>query len=211
VQAFIWLYLGSGVGSGIVLKGRPFTGTRGFAGEIGHCRISDKDVPCGCGKSGHLESFASKNAVLEAAQRAARAHPASRLAQMEPLRELAPLFEAAREGDRAANAVLAKLGDDIAKGVSYLVNVVDPQMIVLGGSVGTAGTALLEHVSRALGRHALFPEAVRVVQSTLGGRAALIGSVLLAMQIAVPSYRLVAGGEGSETPTFGPYAAQAGT
>jgi predicted NBD/HSP70 family sugar kinase len=211
VQAFIWLYLGSGVGSGIVLKGRPFTGTRGFAGEIGHCRISDKDVPCGCGKSGHLESFASKNAVLEAAQRAARAHPASRLAQMEPLRELAPLFEAAREGDRAANAVLAKLGDDIAKGVSYLVNVVDPQMIVLGGSVGTAGTALLEHVSRALPRHALFPEAVRVVQSTLGGRAALIGSVLLAMQIAVPSYRLVAGGEGSETPTFGPYAAQAGT
>jgi predicted NBD/HSP70 family sugar kinase len=79
VQAFIWLYLGSGVGSGIVLKGRPFTGTRGFAGEIGHCRISDKDVPCGCGKAGHLESFASKNAVLEAARRAARAPPAEQL------------------------------------------------------------------------------------------------------------------------------------
>jgi predicted NBD/HSP70 family sugar kinase len=210
VQAFIWLYLGSGVGSGIVLKGRPFTGTRGFAGEIGHCRISDKDVSCGCGKSGHLESFASKNAVIEAARRAAREHPTSRLAQMEPIRELAPLFDAAREGDRAANAVLARLGDDVAKGVAYLVNVVDPQMIVLGGSVGTAGPVLVEHVSRALTRHALFPEAVRVVHSSLGDRAALIGSVLLAMQIAVPSYRLVAGGEGSETPTFGPNTAQSG-
>jgi predicted NBD/HSP70 family sugar kinase len=211
VQAFIWLYLGSGVGSGIVLKGRPFTGTRGFAGEIGHCRISDKDAPCGCGKAGHLESFASKTAVIAAAQRAAREHPSSRLAQMEPIRELAPLFEAAREGDRAANAVLARLGDDIAKGVSYLVNVIDPQMIVLGGSVGAAGPALPEHVSKALARHALFPESVRVVQSSLGDRAALIGSVLLAMQISVPSYRLVAGVEGSETPTFGPFTAQSGT
>jgi predicted NBD/HSP70 family sugar kinase len=107
--------------------------------------------------------------------------------------------------------VIARLGDDIAKGVAYLVNVVDPQMIVLGGSVGTAGPALLEHVGKALARHALFPEAVRVVQSSLGTRAALIGSVLLAMQIAVPSYRLVAGGEGAETPTFGPFTAQSGT
>src|SRR5262249_10922355 len=158
-------------------------------------------------KAGHLESFAAKNAVLEAAQRAAREHPSSRLAQMgtAALRELPPLFEAAREGDRAASAVLVRLGDDIAKGVSYLVNVIDPQMIVLGGSVGTAGTGLPEHVSRALAKHALFPEAVRVVQSGLGDRAALIGSVLLAMQIAVPSYRLVAGSEGAETPTFGPY------
>jgi predicted NBD/HSP70 family sugar kinase len=211
VQAFIWLYLGSGVGAGIVLKGRPFTGTRGFAGEIGHCRISDKDVPCGCGKSGHLESFTSKMAVIEAAQRAAHEHPSSRLAQMAPIRELAPLFEAAREGDRVATAVLARLGDDIAKGVSYLVNVIDPQMIVLGGSVGTAGPALLEHVGKALARHALFPEPVRVVQSSLGDRAALIGAVLLAMQIAVPSYRLVAGGEGSETPTFGPFTPLSGT
>jgi predicted NBD/HSP70 family sugar kinase len=210
VPAFIWLYLGSGVGSGIVLKGRPFTGTRGFAGEIGHCRISDKDVPCGCGRAGHLESFASKNAVIEAARRAARERPSSRLGQMEPIRELAPLFEAARDGDRTANAVLARLGDDIAKGVSYLVNVIDPQMIVLGGSVGTAGTALLEHVGKGLARHALFSEAVRVVQSSLGDRAALIGSVLLAMQIAVPSYRLVAGGEGAETPSFGPLTAASG-
>jgi predicted NBD/HSP70 family sugar kinase len=211
VQAFIWLYLGSGVGSGIVLKGRPFTGTRGFAGEIGHCRISDQDVPCGCGKAGHLESFASKKAVLQAAQRAAREHPGSRLAQLAPINDLQPLFEAARGGDRAANAVLTKLGDDIAKGVATLVNVVDPQMIVLGGSVGTAGPALLEHVTQALERHALFADAVRVVQSSLGDRAALIGSVLLAMQIATPSYRLVGAGDGSETPTFGPFAAPSGT
>jgi predicted NBD/HSP70 family sugar kinase len=107
--------------------------------------------------------------------------------------------------------VLTKLGDDIAKGVAYLVNVIDPQMIVLGGSVGTAGPALLEHVTQALQRHALFADAVRVVQSSLGDRAALIGSVLLAMQIATPSYRLVAAGDGHETPTFGPFAAPSGT
>lgn len=208
VQSFIWLYLGSGVGAGIVLNGRPFTGTRGFAGELGHCRISDEDVPCGCGKSGHLEAFASKSAVIEAAQRAARMNPNSLLAAMAPISDLGPLFQAARDADGAAVAVLAKLADDIARGAGYLVNVIDPKMIVLGGGVGTGDSALVEFVGNALPKHALFPDAVRVVQSGLGGRAALIGSVLLAMQIAVPSYRLVAAGDGTETPSFGPSAAR---
>ena len=79
-DSFVWLYLGSGVGAGIILNGRSFTGTRGFAGEIGHCRISDEDVLCGCGKPGHLEAFASKMAVIRAADRAAAANPTSLLA-----------------------------------------------------------------------------------------------------------------------------------
>jgi N-acetylglucosamine repressor len=203
VESYIWLYLGSGVGAGIVLKGRSFTGTRGFAGEVGHCRISDSDVLCGCGKPGHLEAFTSKMAVIEAAQRAAQQHPESLLAQLSPITDLAPLFLAAAGGDQAANNVLAQVGDDAAKGVSYLVNVLDPQMIVLGGSVGTAGPELLAHVNDALQKYALSGDTVRVVQSTLAGRAALIGSVLLAMHIAVPSYRLVAEGDGPETPQFG--------
>jgi len=136
-------------------------------------------------------------------QRAAREHPKSRLAELAPIEDLPPLFQAASEGDRVAQDVLARLGDDVAKGVSYLVNVLDPQMIVLGGSVGTAGPGLLESVSEALPRHALSADAVRVVVSSLGGRAALIGSVLLAMNIAVPSYRLVAANVGPETPKFG--------
>jgi predicted NBD/HSP70 family sugar kinase len=203
IESFIWLYLGSGVGAGIVLKGRPFTGTRGFAGEVGHCRISDADVLCGCGKPGHLEAFTSKMAVVEAARRAAALHPESRLAELAPIEDLAPLFQAASEGDRDANAVLVRLGDDVAKGISYLVNVLDPQMIVLGGSVGTAAPGLIEHLGESLAKYALSSDTVRVVRSSLGERAALIGSVLLAMQVAVPSYRLVAANAGPETPAFG--------
>jgi predicted NBD/HSP70 family sugar kinase len=203
IESFIWLYLGSGVGAGIVLKGRPFTGTRGFAGEVGHCRISDADVLCGCGKPGHLEAFTSKMAVVEAARRAAALHPESRLAELAPIEDLAPLFQAASEGDREATAVLVRLGDDVAKGISYLVNVLDPQMIVLGGSVGTAAPGLIEHLGESLAKYALSADTVRVVRSSLGERAALIGSVLLAMQVAVPSYRLVAANAGPETPAFG--------
>jgi predicted NBD/HSP70 family sugar kinase len=191
-DSFVWLYLGSGVGAGIILNGRSFTGTRGFAGEIGHCRISDEDVLCGCGKPGHLEAFASKMAVIRAADRAAAANPTSLLAAQRPIDHLAPLFDAAKRGDATAHAVLERLGDDIGKGLAYLVDVLDPQTIVLGGSVGTAGPELVPHVERAVRRHALTPESVRVVQSTLDDQAALTGSVLLAMHISVPSYRLVA-------------------
>jgi N-acetylglucosamine repressor len=192
VDSFIWLYLGGGVGSGIVVNGRSFTGTRGFAGEVGHCRISDADVRCGCGKRGHLEAFASKMAVLAAATRAGRDHPESQLSREVPLRDLTPLFQAALGGDAIARAVLDELGENVAKGVAFLVDVLDPQLIVVGGSVGTSAPFLLEHLEAALPRYALSSDGVRFVRSRLTG-APLIGAVLLAMDLSVPSYRVVAG------------------
>lgn len=192
VDSFIWLYLGGGVGSGIVLNGRSFSGTRGFAGEVGHCRISDEDVRCACGKVGHLEAFASRMALLAAAERAARARPESSLAQHLPLADLEPLFSAASQGDPVATSVLEELGENVAKGVAYLVDVLDPQLIVVGGSVGTSAPFLLEHLERSLPRYALSSDGVRFVRSSLVG-APLIGAVLLAMDVSVPSYRVVAG------------------
>ena len=78
----------------------------------------------------------SKMAVIRAADRAAAANPTSLLAASRPIRDLAPLFEAAKKGDPTAHSVLERLGDDIGKGLAYLVDVLDPQTIVLGGSVG---------------------------------------------------------------------------
>jgi predicted NBD/HSP70 family sugar kinase len=197
VDSFIWLYVGGGVGAGIIVNGASFNGTRGFAGEIGHCRVSDSPVRCGCGKLGHLEAFASRMALLAAAEKAAQEHPESRLAQLLPHRDLAPLFQAAMEGDDTAHDVLKALGEHLAKGVAYLVDVLDPRMIVLGGSVGVHAPFLLEHLQRALPAEALSSDGVRLVRSSLKG-APLIGAVLLAMDVSVPSYRVVAA-RGTET------------
>jgi len=197
VDSFIWLYVGGGVGAGIIVNGASFNGTRGFAGEIGHCRISDADVRCGCGKLGHLEAFASKMALLAAAERAGRAHPESRLAALLPIRDLSALFQTAADGDVVAVDVLKQLGGNLAKGVAYLVDLLDPRMIVLGGSVGTSAPFVLEQLELSLPREALSSDGVRVVRSSLRG-APLIGAVLLAMDVSVPSYRVVAG-RGTET------------
>ena len=203
IDSFIWLALDSGVGAGVILDGRVFTGTRGFTGEIGHCRISDDDVPCGCGKSGHLEAFVSTAAVLRAAEYAALEHPDSRLSELSPMSSVAPVLQAAREGDATARAVLKRVGDDVAKGVAYLVNVLDPQMIVLGGELSNAGPVLVDSVAESLSEHALSAESVKVVATSLGERAILIGAVLLAMDRAIRSYRLVAAGVGPDLRRHG--------
>jgi predicted NBD/HSP70 family sugar kinase len=191
-ESFIWMYLGSGVGAGIISKGSAFVGTRGFAGEIGHCRISDEDVRCGCGKKGHLEAFVSSSALLRAATLAARQHPRGQLAKRAPFETLAPLVSAVEDGDAQAHDIVRRAGEHIGIGVAYLVNILDAHLVVLGGPVAALGNPLVEAVQRASTDHALSADGVRVVQSSLGEQATLIGAVLLAMDQAVRSYRVVA-------------------
>jgi len=168
IGTFVWCYVGSGVGSAIVHDGQLVYGTRGFAGEIGHCRVVDDGPRCHCGKRGCLEVFTSGPAIARAAQRS----------------DVRDVIDAALDGDAHALTSLRDAGNLLGLGASYLVSILNPQLVVVGGEVSAAGDMLLEPLRAALHEDVLEPEQVPVVGSTLTGDPALTGAVLLAYEHA---------------------------
>jgi predicted NBD/HSP70 family sugar kinase len=178
VDTFVWLYVGPGVGSAIVQDGELVTGTRGFAGEIGHCRVVDDGLQCHCGKYGCLEVYTSAEAISRAAALA-------RVPARTKAPRLADVVRAAREGHEGARGVLDDAGHMLGLGTSYLVGILNPELVVVGGESAEAFDFLLEPLRGALAEDALEAEQVPVVASTIEGDAAVAGAVLLAFEAGI--------------------------
>jgi N-acetylglucosamine repressor len=194
VRSFVWTHVSTGVGAGIVIDGHVFSGTQGFSGEIGHCAVVADGPVCPCGMRGCLEALVSGPAIVRAA------HAALDNAEVSSLRDVATLdaiavATAARAGDPVAQRIFSAVGEHLGVGLSYLVNILDPQVIVLGGGVMDAGDLLLEATRASMARHSLKGAQIPVVLSALGDDAGLIGAVFAAMDQSVRSYRVVATGE----------------
>ena len=179
--------LGTGIGGGIVTRGRISRGANGFAGEIGHMVVDPAGPPCLCGRQGCWERLASGTGLGRQGRDAALAGRATRV------RELAGgdpddvrgehVTAAAAEGDAEALAVLERLSWWIALGLSNLANIFDPQAFVLGGGLAEAGDVLFTPVRAAFARlmegDGSRP-AVDIVPAALGARAGAIGAAYLA-------------------------------
>jgi predicted NBD/HSP70 family sugar kinase len=178
VDTFVWLYVGAGVGSAIVQDGQLVPGTRGFAGEIGHCRVTDHGRPCHCGKQGCLEAYTSTDAITRDALEAGV-----------PSRARAPRLDdvvrAARDGHEGARRVLDDAGHMLGLGASYLVGILNPELVVVGGEAAEAFEFLLDPLRRALAQDALEAEQVPVVASSIQGDAGVVGAVQLAFEAGV--------------------------
>jgi N-acetylglucosamine repressor len=179
VGTFVWLYVGPGVGSAIVQDGELVTGTRGFAGEIGHCRVEDDGLQCHCGKYGCLEVYTSGEAISRAA---ADAGVPSRTKTP----RLADVVRAARDGHEGALGVLDDAGHMLGLGTSYLVGILNPELVVVGGESAEAFEFLLDPLRGALAQDALEAEQVPVIASSIED-AAVAGAVLLAFEAGVAS------------------------
>jgi predicted NBD/HSP70 family sugar kinase len=177
-DTFVWLYVGPGVGSAIVQDGELVTGTRGFAGEIGHCRVADDGPQCHCGKFGCLEIYTSADAISRAAADVGVPSRAK-------LPRLADVVRAARDGHGGARRVLEDAGHRLGLGTSYLVSILNPELVVIGGESEAAFEFLLEPLRGALAQDALEAEQVPVVASTIEGDAAVAGAVLLAFEAGI--------------------------
>jgi predicted NBD/HSP70 family sugar kinase len=177
-RSFVWLYVGSGIGSALVEDGALVQGSSGFAGEIGHCRVSDEGPLCRCGKRGCLEVFAAAPAILAAARRARRRGSSP------PLATVADVVQAASTGDTGTRDVLQAAGRWLGLGTSYLVSILNPELVVVGGEAALAGDLLLDPLRTTLAVDALTAEQVPVVASTLPGDAALRGAGLVALHRA---------------------------
>jgi glucokinase len=187
----LFVGVGTGIGGGIVAGGRLVRGAHGFAGEIGHTIVEPGGPLCGCGNLGCWEQVASGLAIARAGRRAVTDEPGSgiaRLAGGDALRATGELVtEAARGGDEVAVAILATIGRRLGEGVAGLVNVLDPEVVVIGGGVGEAGEVLLGPLREAfiasLEGADVRPE-VPILPAQLGNDAGAIGAALLALDTA---------------------------
>jgi N-acetylglucosamine repressor len=182
VRSFAWVYVGSGIGAAIVVDGRVYYGKHGYSGELGHCTVMDNGAVCGCGRTGCLETVASGTAIEAAARASLAGGEATRAGR--PSRELDAhaVAVAARAGDPEARRILARAGDYLGMGISYLLNLLNPEMVVLGGRVIQAGESFMDPVRSSVTRHAMRAEGIPIVPSAVGGDVMLQGAVLLAME-----------------------------
>jgi glucokinase len=179
--------LGTGIGAGITVKGEVLRGAHGFAGEPGHMVVDPAGPPCPCGRRGCWERFGSGTGLGRLARDAALAGAAERVVELaggdpEDVRG-EHVTRAAAEGDEQALAVLADFGWWVALGVANLVNILDSEIVVIGGGIVAAGDLVLDPIRAAYPGLVLASEhrpQVPIVQAELGERAGAIGAALLA-------------------------------
>jgi glucokinase len=186
-EHMIYVTVSTGIGGGLILDGRLYHGAFGMAGEIGHITVVPHGPLCGCGNRGCLEALASGTSIArEARERVARGVPTlmADLAGGDLERITAKLVaEAANRGDAEARHILAEAMNCLGIGMATLVNLFNPELIVIGGGVTNIGEMLFGPVRHAIDRHAfrIPAQAVRVVRAELGDNAGVLGAVAVAL------------------------------
>jgi glucokinase-like ROK family protein len=188
VNNFIYLSAGIGLGAGIVIDGQLFRGSKGYAGEVGHMTVVPGGELCGCGKRGCWETQVGPRAVLGRVRATLETGVPSVLCDLVDGDLERISFEsvvlAAGQGDSVALRALQEVGEQLGIGVSNLVNIFNPDLIVLGGALNRASTMLLPIVERIISESGLVParENVRVAASAHGVDACLIGAIALVLE-----------------------------
>jgi glucokinase len=173
----VYLTVSTGLGGGAVLGGQLFLGAAGNGGELGHVTIDWHGRRCPtCGRRGCLEAYASGTAIAERARE--QMEPGSVLAERAGELTAADVWAAAQAGDDLAGRIWAETVAALACGVVSIVNLFEPDLVVLGGGVTRSGAALLEPLQRAVADQAMGPAAaaVRVTLSSFGERAGVLGA-----------------------------------
>jgi glucokinase len=187
----IMLTLGTGVGGGLILDGKPYRGFVGAGAELGHFVLEYGGEPCGgnCTGHGHFEQLASGRAADRAAERILGAGASGR-----------ELVEAAREGHAEALEAIVEIGKRIGAGIGSLVNIFNPEVVVLGGGFSQARDLFLEPALETMREEALPPgrDLVRVVPALLGPDAGLVGAGFVGFEAADASGRAGEAGAASK-------------
>jgi len=193
-REMLMLTLGTGVGGGIVCGGRLYRGHSGAAAELGHIIVDVDGPPCpaGCPNHGCLEAFVAGPAMARAAMAYAVGHPGSSLGRALAAGETVDgplLTRLGLADDPGAAEVLGGIGELLGAGLVTLVNVFNPELIVIGGGAAAAGDLLLGPARGVLAARGLRPQRdeVRVVPAALGPDAGFFGAAALALMELFPS------------------------
>ena len=181
------IHIGWSLGLGMIMNGKLFGGTSGFAGEFGHIPIVENGILCNCGKQGCLETVASGTALVNLAKEGLTAGRNSTLNNtVENGEELIPktIIDAANNGDQFAISIISKIGFELGKGIAILIQLLNPELIILGGRVAEANQYLLTPIDQALNHYSLqkLRQQTEIKISELGVNTTILGSVAMAIE-----------------------------
>ena len=183
VPIFMFITLGTGVGSGLILNGKVFRGFNGAASEAGHITLVSGGEPCTCGKRGCWETYASVTALIRQTKVAMEKNPESlmhEIAKAEGKISGRTSFDAAKQGDKAAQAVVKQYAQYVADGIVSVENVLQPDIISVGGGISREGEYLLQPVceyAAANGFNKFMPK-TKIVTAQSFNDAGIIGAVV---------------------------------
>lgn len=171
VDNVIGITLGTGVGGGLIMEGKAFRGKNGTAGEVGHICVEPDGHPCGCGSRGCVEQYSSGTAIVRMAIEAG-------IDVDTPLK----VYDLANEGDGRAISVFAEMGRYLGIALAGLVNVLNPDAIVMGGGVSAGWNMFIEHTRSEVSERAFREpaERVNIVRASLGEDAGVLGAARVA-------------------------------
>jgi predicted NBD/HSP70 family sugar kinase len=190
IKDLIYLSISNGVVAGLVINGQIYFGNTNCAGEIGHNQVEPGGAICLCGSRGCMELYVNINSIIGRAVSKSREFPDSQLrliALNQGLDQITieAILDCARTGDRAALEALEQTGEYIARGLADATNLLNPEMVIIGGYVGClAGDLLVKSVRRELDRRVVYPalKQLKVVAGTLGNEIAAIGAAALVLK-----------------------------
>jgi predicted NBD/HSP70 family sugar kinase len=183
-QHVLGIFVGWGIGLGIIVDGKIYQGTSGFAGEFAHSPLFEsQEINCTCGKKGCLEAVASGTSIVRMAEEAILIDKDSILARMAKSYKgpLDPnlVVRAAQEGDQRAITILSEVGLNLGRVISMLIQLLNPELIILGGVVAEANQYILTPIQQALNVYSMAKsrEKTKIVLYQLGSEVGLRGAI----------------------------------
>lgn len=189
VDDLVYLTVSTGIGGGLILGGRLYRGTSGTAGEVGHMVIARGGPRCGCGRAGCLEALASGTAIAREARLAVESGRPTVLSQVPSEAITAEaVARAAEDGDPLAREIFAGAAAALGVGITNLVNLLNPALVIIGGGVSRAGELLFAPLRRIVREEAFERPgaAVRVVPAALGDDVGVIGAAAVVYERVRP-------------------------
>ena len=179
----VMITLGTGIGGGIVIDDKLITGSNGVGAEIGHTMVATNYYDCNCGNNGCFETFCSATAIIKYTQKLLKEGRETIIRDMcnNNLENITAkmVFDAYKEGDQVAVEIINRFKKYLAMGIANILNIINPETIVLGGGVALAGDILLDPLRKKLEKYALpvTLEDLKIVQGILGNEAGIKGAV----------------------------------
>ncbi len=174
------------IGLGMILNSRPYTGYKGMAGEFGHIRISGLEGQCYCGKIGCLETVASGRAIVKSARKSIEkgVHTSIKTLANEEDITLTTIIKAARQDDIFAIDLLQNAGEKIGEGISTLIHLFNPQVLVIGGEIADAGSLIITPIQQILNKYTLtrLKNQCEIRLSNLHAHSTIMGTLMVVMK-----------------------------